>query len=96
MRSPEGEEMPVAGVFLQVVPNERIVFTDALIEGFEPSGGIPFMVVSIDLSDEGSRTRYVVRARHWSEEAREQHEAMGFHTGWGICAEQLERLAKSL
>ena len=28
------------------------------------------------MSDEGGRTRYVVRALHWSEEARKQHEEM--------------------
>ncbi|RUY41074.1 polyketide cyclase, partial [Mesorhizobium sp. M7A.F.Ca.CA.001.13.2.1] len=27
---------------------------------------------------------------------REQHEKMGFHEGWGQCADQLEELAKTL
>jgi uncharacterized protein YndB with AHSA1/START domain len=29
MRSPEGNDMPLRGVYLEVVPNERLVFTDA-------------------------------------------------------------------
>ncbi|CAN5140538.1 hypothetical protein BH10PSE7_BH10PSE7_39160 [soil metagenome] len=29
MRSPEGKDMPPPGVYLDVVPNERLVFTDA-------------------------------------------------------------------
>ncbi len=30
MRSPDGTDMPHSGVFLEVVPNRRIVMTDAL------------------------------------------------------------------
>jgi uncharacterized protein YndB with AHSA1/START domain len=33
---------------------------------------------------------------HRSAEARQEHEAMGFHEGWGKAADQLEELAKSL
>ena len=29
MRSPEGQDMPCPGVYLEVVPNEKLVFTDA-------------------------------------------------------------------
>lgn len=32
---------------------------------------------------------------HWSHADREAHEAMGFHTGWGRCADQLAALAAS-
>ena len=32
MRSPEGQEFPNRGVYLEVVPNERLVFTDAFTE----------------------------------------------------------------
>ena len=38
MRSPEGQEMPNRGVYLEVVPNERLVFTDAYTEAWVPSG----------------------------------------------------------
>ncbi|MBI4048510.1 MAG: SRPBCC domain-containing protein [Devosia nanyangense] len=37
------------------------------------------------------RTR---RARHWTVEDRQVHEKMGFHEGWGMCADQLEELLK--
>src|ERR1051325_10474304 len=33
MRSPEGQEIPCQGVYLEVVPNERLVFTDAFTAG---------------------------------------------------------------
>lgn len=96
MADPDGNEYPNPGVYLDVVPNEKLVFTDAFTSAWQPSGK-PFMVGIVTLDDAGEgRTRYVATARHWTVEDREQHEKMGFHEGWGICAEQLEALAKSL
>jgi uncharacterized protein YndB with AHSA1/START domain len=95
MRSPEGQDMPNRGVYLEVVPNERLVFTDAYVRAWEPSER-PFMTVILTFEDEGGKTRYTAVARHFTEEARAQHEQMGFHTGWGICTDQLEALAKTL
>jgi uncharacterized protein YndB with AHSA1/START domain len=45
---------------------------------------------------DGGKTRYTARARHWTAEAKTEHEAMGFHEGWGKAADQLEALAKTL
>lgn len=42
------------------------------------------------------RTKYTARARHWTAEARAQHEQMGFAPGWTQCARQLEDLARTL
>ena len=53
-------------------------------------------IVDFEPLEGGSQTRYIARARHWTEEARQQHEAMGFHTGWGQCADQLAELAATL
>jgi uncharacterized protein YndB with AHSA1/START domain len=36
--------------------------------------------------------RYTARALHWTVEAREKHEAMGFLDGWGKAFEQLVEL----
>jgi len=71
------------------------VFTDAYTGDWKPSGK-PFMTVVLTFEDEGGKTRYIARSRHWSKEDREAHEQMGFHQGWGICADQLEALAKSI
>lgn len=95
MRGPDGEEMPASGVYLEVVPEERLVFTDAFSTGWRPSEA-PFMVGSIELADEAGGTRYIARARHWTDADRERHEEMGFHEGWGTAASQLEALAQGL
>src|SRR5512147_2560399 len=37
MKSPEGQEFPNPGIVLEVVKNEKIVFTDAYTEAWVPS-----------------------------------------------------------
>jgi len=96
MQSPDGLKFPNAGVCLEVVPNEKLIFTDAFTEGWAPKEGPPFMTAIITFSDQDGKTRYEARVRHWTPEARVQHERMGFHQGWGQCADQLEALAKTL
>ena len=98
MRDPDGNEFPNPGVYLEVVADRKLVFTDAYTAGWVPSEK-PFMTTIITFEPEGpdgTQTRYTATARHWTEEARKQHEAMGFHTGWGICADQLAELASTL
>jgi len=95
MRGPDGQEIPCPGVFLDVVKDERIVFTDAYTKAWEPSAK-PFMTVTITFADEDGGTRYIARAVHWTAEDMAAHEKMGFHQGWGICADQLEALAAKL
>lgn len=93
MRDPDGNEYPNHGVYLEVVPNEKLVFTDAYTEAWQPSDK-PFMTVVLTFEDEGGKTRYTARARHWTVEDRKAHEQMGFHEGWGMVAGQMEDLLK--
>jgi uncharacterized protein YndB with AHSA1/START domain len=96
MRSPEGNDMPNRGVYLEVVENERLVFTDAYTKAWEPSAK-PFMTVILTFEDiGGGKTRYTARVLHWSVADRERHEKMGFHVGWGMCTDQLAALVAKL
>lgn len=52
MHGPNGEEFPNTGVFLEVVPNERLVTTDAFHPGWKPTGR-PFMVAEVTFEDLG-------------------------------------------
>lgn len=96
MRSPEGQEFPNPGIYLEVVPNEKIVFTDAYTGAWEPSGK-PFFtgIITFEAAEDG-KTRYTARARHWRVEDKEKHEKIGFHEGWGKAADQLEEVARTL
>jgi uncharacterized protein YndB with AHSA1/START domain len=93
MRGPDGEEHPMEGVFLEVTPGKRFVFTDAFKAGWIPQTA--FMVGWFDFAEEGGKTRYTAGARHWTEEALKQHEAMGFAEGWTKVAEQLAAIAEA-
>jgi uncharacterized protein YndB with AHSA1/START domain len=96
MRDPEGNEYPNSGVYLEVVENEKIVFTDAYTAAWEPSQK-PFFTGILTFEDlGGGKTRYTARARHWTVEDRDAHEKMGFHQGWGQCTDQLAALVAKL
>jgi len=96
MRSPDGQDFPNRGVYLEVVENEKLVFTDAFTAAWEPSAK-PFFTGILTFEDMGDgRTIYTARARHWSLEDKENHEKMGFHEGWGRCADQLAEVLKTL
>lgn len=95
MRSPDGIDFPNRGVYLEVVKNARLVFTDAYTKAWEPSEK-PFMTVILTFEDLGGKTRYTALVRHWTVADREEHERMGFHAGWGQCTDQLEALVARL
>jgi uncharacterized protein YndB with AHSA1/START domain len=95
MRSPEGQEFPNSGVYLDVVANDRIVFTNAYTSAWEPSEK-PFMTVILTFEDEGGQTRYTARVKHWTVADREAHEAMGFHQGWPVCSDQLAAVVATI
>jgi uncharacterized protein YndB with AHSA1/START domain len=94
MRSPDGQEFPNNGCYLEVVPNQRLIFTDTLLPGFRPSPK-PFFTAALLLAPNGSGTRYTAIAIHGNEETRKQHEEMGFHDGWGTVVTQMVEFIKA-
>jgi uncharacterized protein YndB with AHSA1/START domain len=96
MQGPDGQEMPNRGTYLEIVPNRKLVFTDAYVGDWLPRDGKPFMTVIVSFDDEAGKTRYTATVRHWTDEDMKSHEAMGFHQGWGLCTDQLEALAKTI
>jgi uncharacterized protein YndB with AHSA1/START domain len=93
MRSPEGEDFPNVGCFLEVVENERLTWTDALLPGYRPSLK-PFFTAIITLEGEAGGTKYTARALHKDDADRKTHEDMGFHDGWSQCLDQLVAVMK--
>lgn len=92
----EGTIMENRGVFLEVIEDEKLVFTDTYSVGWNPAPE-PFMTAILHLSDTpGGKTRYTAIARHRTPETAQQHKDMGFHEGWGIVVDQLESYAQSL
>ena len=95
MLSPEGKEFPNLGCYLEVVENERLVWTNALLPEFRPAAHKTdesvdfFFTATIRLEAHGTGTKYTAIVRHGDEAACKQHAAMGFERGWGIALDQL-------
>ena len=103
MTGPEGFHEAGTSCILEAVPGERIVWTTALGEGYRPNefaadgcGGFPFTAVHTFEDAEGGKTRYTATVMHRNAADAEAHSKMGFHDGWGTCAEQLAEVAREL
>lgn len=100
MLSPEGEKHPNVGSFLDVVPNERLIWTAALTAGFRPQangvlGAILFTaMITFERTPSGG-TKYTARVMHQTEEHRNKHEEMGFIGGWSAVWDQLVELIRA-
>lgn len=103
MQSPEGKTFPGMGCYLAVVPQEKLVWTNALLPGFRPSlltqtcgsDDASFMFTAmIELADHADGTRYTATVLHADEAGCKKHAAMGFESGWGAALDQLIAMIK--
>jgi uncharacterized protein YndB with AHSA1/START domain len=93
---PNGEAFLNEGTYLEIIPHRKLVFTDAFTEGWTPNPILMFVaVISFDPLPNGG-TRYTAEARHWTQEAHDQHAAMGFIEGWNAAFNQLVELCEIL
>ena len=84
----------VDGCFLEAVPNERLVFTTALTEGWQPAE--PWLALTAILTFEAKDggTLYSARVLHKTPEDSAKHDEMGFYEGWGTAIGQLAGLVE--
>lgn len=102
MQSPEGQEFPNTGCYLDVVPGHKLVWTNALLPGWRPSPPVqtagPDMAflfsAMIELEDHPDGTLYTATAMHAEENGCRSHAAMGFEAGWGAALDQLVAMVK--
>ena len=105
MQSPEGQEFPGTGCYLETVKNERIVWTNALLPGFRPAlPNVPcndeeqteFMFTAkVEFEPHGANgTKYRATVIHADEAGCQKHAAMGFEGGWGAALDQLVAMVK--
>jgi len=99
MRSPEGKEYWGTGVFREIVPMERLVFTDSFADeqgnvvsptyyGMSPDFPIE-MLVTVTFEEENGKTKMTLL--HTGVPAGPDSE--GTHQGW---SESFDKLAESL
>jgi uncharacterized protein YndB with AHSA1/START domain len=105
MQSPEGAQFPNDGCYLEVIENEKLTWTNALLPGFRPAvlnttcgdeQAQFFFTATIALAAHGSGTRYTAIVRHADEAGCNQHAAMGFEQGWGAALDQLIAYTKKM
>jgi uncharacterized protein YndB with AHSA1/START domain len=89
------------GCYLEVIKNEKLVWTDALEPRYRPTSRPPSCgtshltaVIALEPDDQGAE--YTAIAIHKDEEGRRKHEEMGFHEGWGKALDQLVAFAKKM
>jgi len=101
MRGPEGPEFVNTGCFLEVVPDEKLVWTGALGPGFRPRpaaelANFPFVMTAIiTMAAVGAGTKYNATVIHGDAESCQKHAQMGFHQGWSVALDQLVALART-
>jgi len=105
MTGPDGFDTGTggAGCVLDIAEGQRVVWTSALGPGWRPNtpgpadcGGFLFTAIMTleDMAD--GKTLYRAVAKHKDLADAETHEKMGFHEGWGTCADQLGEVAREL
>ena len=104
MQSPEGQLFQNSGCYLEVIANEKLTWTNALLPGFRPAmldttcGDESvqfFFTATITLEDHGQGTRYTATVIHAEENGCQQHAKMGFNEGWGKALDQMVSLIKT-
>jgi uncharacterized protein YndB with AHSA1/START domain len=88
MRGPDGTVYPMTGVFQEVVPPERLVFTSGALDA---AGNAMFEVLTtVTFAEEGGKTKQILRARVIKRTAQAAPYLAGMEQGW---TQSLERLA---
>ena len=83
MKSPDGEEHDVSGVYREVVANKKLVFTWAWKSTPERES----LVTLTFKDDDGGTVMTLVHEQFFDEAARDGH-----NRGWSGCLDKLERL----
>ena len=102
--SPEGQDFPSLGCYLEVRENEKLVWTNAMLPGFRPvhssaktDSTVEFLFTAmIELKTLVNGTQYTATVIHADEAGCKQHTEMGFHEGWGKALDQLLELARKM
>ena len=95
--SPEGQEFPNLGCFLEVIPMERLSWTSMLFPGYRPAvfDDIPITAI-VTMETVGTGTRYGFTALHRDEADFEKNKALGWQQGTEIALDQFVAHVKSM
>ena len=91
MRGPDGAEYPMTGVFREIAPPERLVFTNVAVD----REGKPILdgLTTVAFAEEGGKTKLTLRTRAVALVPYAAAFLEGMEAGW---TQSLERLAELL
>ena len=93
VRGPNGGEYTNEGLFREISPPTRLVFSMPFGRDGEPQHEA---FCEVTLTESKGRTRLNIRWRHQTKADREAHEKMGFNKGWTETLERLEKVVATL
>ena len=100
MEGPNGEHFDGSGCYLEVIENERLVWTNLMRDGFRPQPeekrGFGYTACLSLEKIAPDRTRYVAHVMHTDAKGRDEHDAMGFADGWSKALDQLIETTKTM
>ncbi len=88
MRGPDGVEYPMTGVFREIAPPERLVFTSVTVD----KDGHPLLegLTTVTFADEGGKTKLTLRTRAVGLVAQAARMLEGMEAGWTQSIDRLE------
>ena len=109
MRSPDGQEFPVQGKFIEIVKNEKLVYTDDMYKqadfwkmmiGSKVGSDVDFsaiqLIVTVTFEDRGDKTKFTLITRFLSNDVRDAMVGMQMAEGWTSSLQKFaEELTKS-
>ena len=96
MHGPDGTTYPNESHFVEIVPEERIVFTTALTAGWRPAATALPITAIISMTDENNITNYATQVLIKNKADRQKLQEMNFEAGWTLGIEQLSEFALQL
>ena len=78
LRTPDGKKVEFTGVYKEIAPPERFVYSERYVE---PSLGNPEWQTTVTLEDLGDKTKMTSRVLHPSKEQRDGHVNSGMESG---------------
>ena len=92
MRAPDGAEYPMKGVFREVVPPSRLVFTNIAVD----KDGHPIIegLTTVTFADEGGKTKLTLQTRGVAVVDYAAAYLQGMEAGWTQSLEKLEAVVR--
>lgn len=93
----DGQDVPNLGCILEVVPQQRLVWTAMLFPGYRPAvfDDIPITAI-MTMEAVGAGTRYIFTALHRNEADLETNKTSGFYQGTEMAIDQFVAHVKTL